>query len=56
VKTVQIVRTSFGRYFVRLVSSNGEILAHSEVYYSRFNARRAAKKNFPGIKVVEVSQ
>ncbi len=54
--TVQIVRTSFGRYFVRLVASNGQVLAHSEIYYSRWNARRAARKNFPGMKVVEVSK
>lgn len=54
--TVQIVRTNFGRYYVRLVSSNGEILAHSEIYYSKWNAKRAARKNFPGLRIVEVSK
>lgn len=28
----------------RLVGKNGEILAHSEAYFSKWNAKRAAKK------------
>ena len=54
--TVQIVRTNFGRYFIRLVSSNGQILAHSEIYHSKWNAKRAAKKNFPGLPIVQVGK
>lgn len=41
-------------FYLRLVSSNGQVLAHSEGYYSRWNAKRAARKNFPGIKLVEL--
>ena len=55
--TVQIVRSNFGRYFfVRLVSPNGQVLAHSEIYYSKWNAKRAARKNFPGLPIVEVGK
>jgi uncharacterized protein YegP (UPF0339 family) len=36
-------------YFIRLVGMNGETLAVSEGYVTHFNAKRAAKKNFPGI-------
>lgn len=40
-------------WFLRLVSGNGETLAVSEGYFSRWNAKRAAKKNFAGIPLVE---
>lgn len=45
------------RWFYRLVTlSNGKTLMHSETYYSKWNARRAAKKvakinNFQYIEV-----
>jgi uncharacterized protein YegP (UPF0339 family) len=35
------------RWYVRLVSENGETLAVSQGYASKWNAKRAAKKNFP---------
>ncbi len=57
VNTVQLYRGS-GRqpWFLRLVSPNGEILAVSEGYVTRWGARRAAAKNFAGLKVVEVAK
>jgi uncharacterized protein YegP (UPF0339 family) len=33
-----------GSYYWRIVSANGEILAHSEMYATKWNARRAAKR------------
>jgi uncharacterized protein YegP (UPF0339 family) len=39
-------------WYVRLVSENGETLAVSEAYVTKWNAKRAAKKNFPDAKVV----
>lgn len=39
-------------WYVRLVSENGEILAVSEGYVTKWNAKRAAKKNFPMTKLV----
>lgn len=41
-------------WYLRLVSSNGQVLAVSEGYYSRWNAKRAARKNFPSLKLTEV--
>ena len=41
-------------WFLRLVSTNGQILVVSEGYYSRWNAKRAARKVFPDLKLVEV--
>jgi uncharacterized protein YegP (UPF0339 family) len=37
---------------VRLVSVNGEVLASSEGYATRWNAKRAATKMFPGLDVI----
>lgn len=54
---VQLCRGS-GRqpYFLRLVSANGETLAVSEQYYSKWNAKRAAAKNFSGIRLVDLTE
>ena len=32
-----------------LLSANNKILSVSEGYFSKWNAKRAAKRNFPGI-------
>ena len=40
---------------VRFVSSNGRILSSSEGYFSKWNAKRAAKRMFPGLPIREVS-
>lgn len=40
-------------WYVRLRGANGQVLATSEGYFSKFNAKRAARKNFPGLPVVE---
>lgn len=53
--TVQVFKGKTGVYklwYVRLVSPNGETLALSEGYVSKWNAKRAAKKNFPEAKLV----
>lgn len=39
------------KWFWHLVAKNGEILAHSQGYFSRFNAERAARKLAEGLKV-----
>ena len=50
---VQLFRgTGSHRWFLRLVAVNGEVVAHSEGYFSKWNAKRAARKNFPGIPLV----
>jgi uncharacterized protein YegP (UPF0339 family) len=38
-------------WFVKLVVGNSETLAVSEGYYSQWNAKRAAKRMFPGLEV-----
>lgn len=57
--TAQVFKGETTRYpggwkpwYVRLVASNGETLAVSEAYASKWNAKRAAKKNFPDAKMV----
>jgi uncharacterized protein YegP (UPF0339 family) len=52
---VQLVKGRDG-WFLRLVSANGQTLAVSESYWSKWNAKRAARKNFAGLRVVEVSR
>jgi len=41
-------------WYLRLVSSNGQVLAVSEGYFSKWNAKRAARRNFPNVPLVEV--
>lgn len=38
------VSKKFLFWYIKLVSNNGEVLMHSETYYSRYNATRAAKR------------
>ena len=38
-------------WYVRLVSRNGQVLAVSEGYYSRWNAKRAARKMYPEYEI-----
>lgn len=54
--TVHIFR-GHGRqpWFVRLVSSNGQVLSISEGYFSKFNAKRAARRMYPGLPIKEVA-
>ncbi len=61
--TVQVFRAKTSRYpggykpwYVRLVSANGEPLAVSEAYMTKWNAKRAARKNFPDAKLVIVTE
>ena len=38
-----------------LIGANNKILAISEGYFSRWNAKRAAAKNFPTLKLVDTT-
>lgn len=51
---VHLISDRRGKWYLRLVGANGEILAHSESYFSKWNAKRAARKNFPGKRVIEI--
>lgn len=53
--TAQIFK-GLGRqpWYVRLVSPNGQTLTISEGYFSKWNARRAARKMFPDSPIKEV--
>lgn len=44
------------RFYVRLVSVNGQTLTVSEAYATRWNAKRAARRMFPGLPVKEMPQ
>lgn len=53
--TVQIFRGKgiVQPWYYRVVSSNGKIVADSgEGYFSRWNAKRAARKLYPEAKIV----
>jgi len=50
---VELFKGVDGYFYLRLVARNGEILAQSEGYTRRWSARRAARKNFKGIELVE---
>lgn len=53
--TVQIFKgKGIHPWYVRLVSVNGQVLSVSEGYYSKWNAKRAARRMFPGLRIVEV--
>lgn len=56
-KVVQIFKGA-GRqpWYVRLVSSNGQILSVSEGYATKWNAKRAARKMFLGLRIIEVTK
>ncbi len=41
---VSNMRSQRHKHFLRLRASNGRILAHSEVYASKSNAKRAARR------------
>lgn len=43
-------------WYLRLVAKNGETLATSEGYFSKWNAKRAAAKNFPTIPVTIIDE
>lgn len=49
--TAQVRRSSNGQYFVRVMASNGAILAHSETYTSKQNASNCASIIAGGGKV-----
>jgi hypothetical protein len=42
-------------WYVRLVSQNGQVLSVSEGYATKWNAKRAARRMFPGLPLVEVA-
>lgn len=54
--TVQIYR-GHGvrqRWRWRVVSSNGQIVAQGEAYATKWNAKRSARKLYPGLAIREV--
>jgi len=55
--TVHIYRgVGLRNWRVRLVADNGRILSISEGYFSKFNARRAARRMYPDLEVKEVAK
>lgn len=53
--TVHIFRGGGAQpWYVRLVSSNGQVLSVSEGYFSKWNAKRAAHKMFPDTPIKEL--
>ena len=59
--TAQVFKGETSRYpggfklwYVRLVAANGETISVSEGYVTKWNAKRAAKKNFPYAKLVVI--
>ena len=52
--TVELVKMAGKQpWYLRLVSRNGEVLSVSEGYFSKWNAKRAARKNFADVPLVE---
>lgn len=47
---VQIFHSGHG-WYVRLIGGNGEKLTVSEAYYSKWNAKRAARRVFPNLPI-----
>jgi uncharacterized protein YegP (UPF0339 family) len=43
-------------WYLRLRGANGAVLATSEGYFSKWNAKRAAKKNFPIVPLVDMTE
>jgi uncharacterized protein YegP (UPF0339 family) len=54
---VELVKgKGFQPWFLRLKNTqNGQTLAVSEGYVSRWNAKRAARKNFAGIELIDTT-
>ena len=55
--TIHVYKGDGGRqrWRWRVVSSNGQIVASSgEAFFSKWNAKRAPRKTFPGLAVREV--
>lgn len=54
--SVQIFRgKGIQPHYVRLVSSNGQVLSISEGYLTRWNAKRAAKRMYPELPIKVVA-
>jgi len=43
-------------WFIRLRADNGQIVAASEGYLTKWNAKRAARKTFPDLELIEVNE
>ena len=41
-------------WYLRIVAANGQTVTTSEGYASKWNAKRAARKMFPGIELKEL--
>lgn len=42
------------KWYYRIHAGNGEPIASSEPYFSKWNAKRAVKKNFPSVAEIKV--
>ena len=42
-------------WYWRIVASNGQVVASSEGYATKWNAKRAATKLYPALQIKEVS-
>ncbi|WP_176935811.1 YegP family protein [Actinokineospora alba] len=54
--TFRILKATSGQWFFRIVSSNGNVLAHSETYINKSDARTSAQtiiNQAGGGKIVE---
>lgn len=52
--SLNILRSSSGQYFVRVVASNGLTLAHSETYTTKTNAMNCAELIKTGAGVASI--
>ncbi len=54
VKRVELLKADSDEsaWYFRAVAGNGEVVAVSEMYSSRANARRQAQETFPGATIV----
>jgi uncharacterized protein YegP (UPF0339 family) len=53
---VQLRQGEDRQFYLTLVSPNGEPLATSEGYRTHWNAKRAARKNFAGCKLLDLTR
>lgn len=51
---VEVFRGKGGNpWYVRLIGANGKVLTISEGYFSKWNAKRAAKRMYPRLPIIE---
>jgi uncharacterized protein YegP (UPF0339 family) len=53
VNSIELFEGNDGAWFWRAKAANGEIVAQSEGYYSKSDAKHAANATFPAVEVNE---